>query len=73
MTGRREQLLGLHLLLPARPIIVPWLATATLVAGAAASKDGKVPDAESLRRQENLLTEIRLFFFFCASMQPNLA
>lgn len=47
----REQFVGLHPLLPAWPVVVPWLAT---VAGVAASKSRKVPDAESLRRQENL-------------------
>lgn len=46
-----EQFLGLHPLLPARPVIVP---TARLVVGVAATKNRKVPDAERLRREENL-------------------
>lgn len=54
MAGHRQQLLGLHPLLPARPVIVLWSATARLVAGAVASENGKVPDTKSLRRQENL-------------------
>lgn len=54
MAGHCKQWLGLRPVPPARPVIVLWLVTARLVAGAAISETGKAPDAETLRRQENL-------------------
>lgn len=65
MAGHCEQWLGLHPVPPARPVIVLWLVTARLVAGAAISENGKAPDAETLRRQEKFIKRKGTSFFLC--------